>query len=89
MKHKEIKIALILGPLTLAILGFCAFQQGILFRSEAPVVQGDVVDKSFEQAQIELLEEMSGNKGYDSWTDEEKRAFEAEQIRILESLRNQ
>jgi hypothetical protein len=87
MKHKEIKIALILGPLTLVILGFCAFQQGILFRSETPVTQGDVPDKSFEEAQIELLQEMSGNKDYDSWSPERKAQFQKEQVELLESLR--
>jgi hypothetical protein len=84
MTHKGIKAALILGPITLAILGFCAWQLG---ERDKGIDEGRDVGMTEEQA-ILLLDEKSGNKGYDQWTDKERADFKKEQVRMLDSLMN-
>ncbi len=91
MTHKGIKAALILGSITLAILGFCAFQQGILSRhqkGDGALGEGQAVAPDVEARLTAQLAEMSGNKGYDSWSAQKKASFRAEQLRVLESLKN-
>jgi hypothetical protein len=88
MTHKGIKAALVLGPITLAILAFCAFQGGLISRQRQTALPPEG-EKTLGDAGLKsMLAEMSGNKGYDSWSPEKKASFKAEQLRVLESLKD-
>lgn len=87
MTHKGIKAALILGPVTVAIMAFCAFQQGFFSGFQGQRAIPAAKDVPLTEARLtSMLSEMSGNKGYDSWSAEKKEAFKNEQLQMLESL---
>ncbi len=84
MQEKKLKFTATLGLVTVGILTALWLQE-VGWATRGSTADSDTSSIS-ERSQEELLEDMSGNKGYEAMTAEQKATFEEEQIKILKRL---